>query len=144
MGRPSSRHGLTAAKAHIRLRGFVALDRRTVGARAMLAFRDELVAALGGDADLSPQRKKLVDLAVRAAAYLDHIDAFLAAQESVITRRTRQPAVVPVLLQRQAIADHLLKVLAQLGLERRPRPVPSLQEYVTGKYAGHAERPGQR
>jgi hypothetical protein len=97
MGRPYSRHGLTAAKARIRLHGFAELDRRTVGARAMLAFRDELVSALGGDADLSPQRRKLVDLAVRAAAYLDHIDAFLAAQESVITRHTRQPAVVPVL-----------------------------------------------
>jgi hypothetical protein len=49
-----SRHGLTAAKARIRLRGFAALDRRTVGARAMLTFRDELVSAWGRA--LSPQR----------------------------------------------------------------------------------------
>jgi hypothetical protein len=48
-----------------------------------LAFRDEVVATLEGEADLSPQRKNLVDLAVRAAEYLDHIDAFPAAQESV-------------------------------------------------------------
>jgi hypothetical protein len=50
-----------------------------VGARAMLASRDQPVAALGGDADLSTQRKKLVDLAARAAAHLHYIDAFLAA-----------------------------------------------------------------
>jgi hypothetical protein len=52
--------------------------------------------------------------------------------------------VVPVLLQRQAIADHFLKVLAQVGFERRPQRVPSLEEYVARKYAGNAERQGER
>ena len=42
--------------------GLAAIDMRTVAAREMLAFRGELVAALGGDAELSPQRRKLVDL----------------------------------------------------------------------------------
>lgn len=60
--RAYSRHGLHAVKARIALRGLAAIDMCTVAAREMLAFRGELVAALGGDAELSPQRRKLVDL----------------------------------------------------------------------------------
>jgi hypothetical protein len=60
--RPYSRTGLNALKTRVKLRGFGAIDRRTVGARLALAFKSDLVAALGGEADLSPQRRKLVDL----------------------------------------------------------------------------------
>ncbi len=76
-------------KARIALRGLAAIDMRTVAAREMLAFRGELVAALGGDAELSPQRRKLVDLTARAVLYLDHLDAWLAAQQTLINRRSR-------------------------------------------------------
>jgi hypothetical protein len=89
--RPYSRHGLNAAMARISLRSFKAIDRRTVAARGMLAFRDELVSALGGEGALSPQRRKLVDLAARASLYLDHLDAWLGGQRSLI----RQRAVAP-------------------------------------------------
>ena len=37
----------------VRLRGFRAVDGRTMAAREALAFRDELIAALGGEADLA-------------------------------------------------------------------------------------------
>ncbi len=114
--RAYSRHGLNAVKARIALRGLAAIDMRTVAAREMLAFRGELVAALGGDAELSPQRRKLVDLAARAVLYLDHLDAWLAAQQTLINRRSR--SVLPVLLQRQTLADHLAKLLDRLGLDR--------------------------
>src|SRR5215510_1838284 len=107
--RPYSRHGLNAVKARVRLRGLAAIDVRTVAAREMLAFRDELVAALGGDTGLSPQRRKLVDLAARASLYLDHLDAWLAGQQTLVSRRSR--SVLPVLLQRQSIADHLARLL---------------------------------
>jgi len=118
MSRPRaySRHGLNAVKARIALRGLAAIDMRTVAAREMLAFRGELVAALGGDAELSPQRRKLVDLTARAVLYLDHLDAWLAAQQTLINRRSR--SVLPVLLQRQTLADHVAKLLDRLGLDR--------------------------
>jgi hypothetical protein len=35
--------------ARISLRGYKAIDRRTVAAREILAFRDQIVAALGGE-----------------------------------------------------------------------------------------------
>jgi len=61
----------------VKLAGFSAIDRRTAAARATLAFKHELIAALGGEADLSPQRRKLIDMAARAALLLDHVDAWL-------------------------------------------------------------------
>ena len=65
--RPYTRHGLTAPMVRIKLAGFSAIDRRTAAARATLAFKHELIAALGGEADLSPQRRKLIDMAARAS-----------------------------------------------------------------------------
>jgi hypothetical protein len=40
---------------------------RTVDARVALAFQDDLVAALGGEAGLSPQRRKPVEMAARSS-----------------------------------------------------------------------------
>jgi len=130
--RANSRHGLNAVKTRVALRGMAAIDMRTVAAREMLAFRNELVAALGGDTELSPQRRKLVDLASRAALYLDHLDAWLAEQHSLINRRSR--SVLPVLLQRQTLADHLARLLDKLGLDRVPQKVSDLASYVERRY----------
>jgi hypothetical protein len=47
-------HGLTAPMVRVKLRGFRAIDRRTTAGREALAFRSDLIAALGGEADLRP------------------------------------------------------------------------------------------
>lgn len=122
--RADSRHGLNAAKTRVALRGLAAIDMRTVAAREMLAFRDELIAALGGDTEVSPQQRKLVDLAARASLYLDHLDAWLAGQQTLVNRRSR--SVLPVLLQRQSIAEHLARLLDRLGLDRAIAKAPTL------------------
>jgi hypothetical protein len=100
----------------IKLAGWKAIDRRTAAARTTLAFRSELVAALGGEADLSPQRRKLVDMAARASLLLDHADAWLFQQRSLVNARTK--SLLPVLIQRQALAEHLGRLLDKLGLDR--------------------------
>ncbi len=119
-----SRHGLNSVKTRVQLRGLAAIDMRTVAAREMLAFRDELIAALGGDTEVSPQQRKLVDLAARASLYLDHLDAWLAGQQTLVNRRSR--SVLPVLLQRQSIAEHLARLLDRLGLDRALAKAPTL------------------
>jgi hypothetical protein len=101
---------------------------RTVAAREMLAFRDELVAARGGDAKLSPQQRKLIDLAARTSLYLDHLDAWLTEQKTLINRRSR--SVLPVLLQRQTLAEHLARLLDKLGLDRVPQKAESAGQVV--------------
>ena len=130
--RRASRHGLNAAKTRVALRGWAAIDMRTAAAQEMVSFRAELTAALGGEGELSPQRKKLIDLAARASLYLDHVDSWLAAQETFINRRAR--SVFPVLLQRQALADHVARILDKLGLDRQRRQAPSLDQYLVQKY----------
>jgi hypothetical protein len=137
--RTYSRHGLNAAMARINLRGFQAIDRRTAAARASLAFKAELVSALGGEADLSPQRRRLIDMAVRAALLLDHIDAWLFEQRSLVNLRTR--SMLPVLQQRQALADHLARLLDRLGLERVPNRVQSLEEIAAELVQQEQHRP---
>ena len=75
--RSYTRHGLNAPMARIKLRGFGAIDRRTAAAREHLALKSELANAVGGEADLTPQVRKLIDLVARASLLLDHIDAWL-------------------------------------------------------------------
>jgi hypothetical protein len=113
--------------ARIKLRGFGAIDRRTAAARETLAFKHELIAALGGEAQLNPQRRKLIDMVARASLLLDHVDAWLFQQRSLVNARAK--TLLPVLVQRQALADHLAKLLDKLGLERA-RPPLSLTDAI--------------
>jgi hypothetical protein len=83
-------------------------------ARETLAYRTEHIAALGGEAQLSPRRRKLVEMAVRGA--LPDYDAWLVGQPSLVSARTR--ALLPVLQQPQALTDRLARLLDRLGLDR--------------------------
>jgi hypothetical protein len=131
MPRAYTRHGLHAKKARISLRGFGKFDLRTAGARVMRRRLEELTADLGGD--LSTQRRMLVEDAVRTKAQLDHVDAHIVALPSLVTPG-RRPTVLPIVVQRTVLADHLVKVLDKLGLERVPKKVLGLHEYVAEKY----------
>ena len=110
--RAYTRHGLTAPMVRVKLAGFSAIDRRTAAAREQLALRRELANALGGEADLTPQRRKLIDMAARASLLLDHVDAWLFQQRSLVNARAK--TLLPILVQRQALADHLTRLLDKL------------------------------
>jgi hypothetical protein len=120
--------GLRAALTAIKLRGFAGIDRRTVAAQSLLRWRGELIRDLGGIEGISAQRMALVELATRTRALLDHADAYLLAQPSIINRRRK--ALLPIVQQRQQLADSLARLLGQLGLERVPKPIKSLQEHI--------------
>jgi hypothetical protein len=94
----------------------------------MVDFRRELAAALGGEAALSPQRRRLVDMTARAALYVDHLDAWLVGQRSLVNARTR--SLLPALVQRQALADHLARLLDRLGLDRVPQRTETLGDVL--------------
>jgi len=66
---------------------------------------------------MSAQQLAIVDLAGKQKILLDSIDTWLFTQPSLVNSRKR--SVIPVVLQRQALADSLVRYLAQLGLERR-------------------------
>jgi hypothetical protein len=127
-----SRHGLVALKARVKVRGLHAIDMRTAAAQGLIAWRSELVNALGGEGQVTPQRLALIDMAVRTRLFIDHVDSFLMEQSSLVNRRRK--SVLPVLRERQSLCDSLAKLLSQLGLDRVAKEVPSLQEYLAENY----------
>jgi hypothetical protein len=150
--RSYTRHGLNAPMARIKLAGFSAIDRRTAAAREHLALRRELANSLGGEAHLPPQQRKRIDLAARASLLLDHVDAWIFQQPRLVNARAK--TLLPVLVQRQAIADHLTRLLDKLGLDRVSQKVgptsavvilpdngrdPLLRRTTNGQHPAHPE-----
>jgi hypothetical protein len=70
---------------------------------------------------------------------LDSIDACLLVQPSLVNMRKR--ALLPVVKERQQLADALARYMAMLGLERRARPVPDLHQYLREREAAAAQDP---
>ena len=94
------------------------------------------MADLGREAAVTAQQRALVEVVTRTKLYVDHLDAYLMQQRSLINKKK---TALPVLLQRQALADGLAKHLSLLGLERHSRPVPSLDEYLSSAYGSRGE-----
>ena len=126
-----SRHGLNALKARVKVRGLQAIDRRTAAARALIAWREELVSDLGGEETISAQQRALVDLATRTRLYVESLDGWLLGQRSLVNARKR--SVHPVLRERTQLADALARYLTALGLERRSVDVVDLETYLSSK-----------
>lgn len=110
------KHGLTTLKRAVNGIGSRArlIDRRTVTGRALAKWRADLISDLGGD--VSTQQSALVDLAVKSKLLLDSIDAWLLTQRSLVNAKRK---TVPILMQRQQLADGLARYLQALGLHRR-------------------------
>ena len=135
--RRRSRHGLNAVMARVKVRGLQAIDGRTVAARGLLEWRTGLLEDLGGEAAVSAQQRALLEMAVRSRLYIDHADAFLMEQRSLINGRRR--SLIPLVKERQALVDSLARLLGQLGLERRQRPSKSLADYIAENYGNGSQ-----
>jgi hypothetical protein len=129
--REYSKHGLTVLKRAVNTIGNRLIDRRTVTGKALARWRADLVGDLGGADAISTQQHALVDLAVKSKLLLDSIDAWLLTRPSLINARKR--SLIPVLLQRQTLADGLARYLAQLGLERRQKDDGDVPPWGTGE-----------
>lgn len=112
--RKYSKHGLTTLKHAVNSIGNRLIDRRTMTGRALAQWRSDLIADLGGE--VSAQQSALIDLAVKSKLLLDSIDAWLLTQRSLINHRRK--AVLPVVRERQALADGLARYLSMLGLQK--------------------------
>lgn len=129
--RAYSRHGLNALKARVKVRGLQAIDRRTAAARALLAWRAELIADLGGEDAISTQQRTVVELAATTKLYVDSLDAWIMEHGNLMNARKR--AVLPVVKDRMQLADALVRYLTALGLQRRTKQVPDLGSYLAEK-----------
>jgi hypothetical protein len=137
--RTYSKHGLTTLKKAVRVLGGRAIDKRTAIGRALEDWRHSLLDDLGGIEHTSTQQRQLVDIAVKTKLLLDSVDAWVLQQSSLVVYRKR--ALLPVVLQRQSMAESLARLMTQLGLEKRAKPMQSLDEYVKQRYGNHASVP---
>ena len=124
--RSYSRTGLNALKARVKVKALASIDKRTLAAKSLLSWRDELLVDLGGAERVSSQQRALVEMATRTRLYIEHLDFFLMDQDSLVNKRRK--CVLPVLRERQQLVDSLARILCQLGLERKAKPVPALTE----------------
>jgi hypothetical protein len=82
---------------------------------------------------VSTQQAAVINLAVKTRLLLDSIDAWLLVQPSLVNARKR--ALLPVVKERQSLADALARYMGQLGLERRAKPVADLATYLAARTA---------
>ena len=115
--RNHQRHGLVSMKNALIRSKQVRLDMRFRTGKALVRWRLELVQDLGGEDAISTQQAALIELAVRSKLMLDTIDNWILSQDSLVNKSKR--AVLPVVIQRQQLADGLARYLSMLGLERR-------------------------
>jgi hypothetical protein len=122
-----TRLGLRALKAKIQLRGLDTINKQTFAGRLLFEWRQELITALGGEEQVTPQIRALIDLACQSKAIVDHVTAFIMEQESLVIKRRK--AVIPVVMQRAQLAAQLEKTLTTLGLQRIAKQSESLAQY---------------
>ena len=137
--RYAEKHGLLTLKRNVLALGKRAIDGRSAVAKALKRWRLELINDLGGRENLSTQQHQIIDLAVTQKFLLDSIDAWLLTQETLITGKKKAPALKPVVLQRQTLANALAQYLSELGLERRHK-TKTLQE-ILNEQPNHNDQP---
>lgn len=122
-----TRLGLKAMKTKIQLRGLDTINKQTFAGRLLFEWRTGLTDALGGESNVTPQQKCLIDLACQSKAICDHVTAFIMEQESLVIKKRK--TVIPIVLQRAQLAAQLEKTLTTLGLNRVAKQLESLAEY---------------
>jgi hypothetical protein len=138
----SKRHGLTRLKAAVHGLGGRVIDRRTTLGKTLAEWRQELIQDLGGPDTVSTQARAIVDLAVRTKLLLDSVDAWLLTQPSLVNKRAR--ALLPVVRERQQLADSLARYLTMLGLERRQRTLSFAQAIEAAPDLASVDDPARR
>src|SRR5207245_4150869 len=101
----------------------------------MRRVRQDLTDQLGGD--VSPAQAILIEEAAKTALIVKATGDYILRQADGLVR---DGELLPVVVQREALVGSLTRMLTTLGLERRRRPVPSLEEYIARKDAEQAEQ----
>jgi hypothetical protein len=118
-------HGLYSMKKALMRLGSKALDRRFTVGKALAKWRADISQDIGGDP--STQQVAIIDLAVKSKLLLDSIDAWLLTQPSLVNARKK--SLLPVVSQRQQLADGFMRCLVRLELERKTKQL-TLQELL--------------
>jgi hypothetical protein len=133
--------GVGGLLSRIKAEGMEAVDRRSAGYRAAQEWRRSLANDLGGEENLSAQKRTVLELALRSKLMIDSIDVFLLSQESLVNKRRK--VLYSVVRERQSLVNSLVNMLATLGLERQEKRVESLPEFLA-KYDAEKEHEHHR
>jgi hypothetical protein len=123
--RPYRKSGVYTLRNAVQTLGNRALpSTRTALGRELQAWRAALLDDLGGENQISTQRRALVDMAVRTKLQVDSVDAYLFTLPSLVDKRHR--CMWPVVRERQSLVNQLQSILRDLGLERRVKDAGDL------------------
>jgi hypothetical protein len=125
-------HGLCSAKRALKDLSPLEFDRRLAVVRAVIEWKARIRADLGGD--LSTAEETLLEQASRQLLLIDSVDSWIfdpKAHRSLVNARKR--SIAPVLAQRQALVDSLVRLLQLLGLKRQAETDRWMEE-VRAKY----------
>ena len=121
------KHGLHSLQAAIREVGAQPLDGRSAISRALQQYKAELIEDLG--ADLTTAQMTLVDLAAQKKLMLDTAMAWIAQNLPVVVSEG-DVRFVSLVREAELISMNLARILGQLGIQRRTKPVGTLAEYL--------------
>lgn len=125
----STTHGLGTLKKAVKQLGAKVLDGRCRLAKELENERHELTQALGGESEVSPQERAIIQMIAQK-----RIRRRIAAQwallnpDKLFDRRKRSFA--PLALQLEQLEESEARLLEKLGLKRRAKQLPSLAEYL--------------
>jgi hypothetical protein len=128
----------------VKVLGSRTIDQRTKVGKALAAYRDDLIADLGGSENLSRQEHLLVEEAIITTLLLSSVNAWLLTQKTLVSKKTR--GVIAAVRDRNSLVLALKGLLESLGLKRRVKPISTLADIVA-EYAAkekQAEPPAEQ
>ena len=133
--RQNLKSGVYRLKAEIKRQASRRLDRRRTLDRAVLDWEECVVADLGGRENLTTLQLGILRALAWDRLFLDSA-AVMLAEMRLVNKRDRK--FYTVVMQRAQLEDSFARRAAQLGLERRAKPVVALSEYLE-KYRDNRE-----
>ncbi len=135
-------HGLGTLKRAVKELGQRAIDGRTALAKELGEERRELITALGGEGQVSPQELAIIDMIAQK-----RVRRRIAEQWALLNRDRlfdrRKKKMAPIALELEQMEEAEVRMLKELGLKRRAKPVKNLAEILLAPAAtGSAEATG--
>ncbi len=123
--RTYQKHGLTPVIKAVQGFDPKALDGRTALAKELIQERNGLIAALGGPEEVSPQELAIIDMIAQKRVRRRVASQWaLLNRDKLFDRRKRKMA--PIALELEQMEEAEVRLLKELGLKRRAKPVVSL------------------
>ena len=136
--RAYTKHGLTPLIKAVQAAGTGVIDRRTGVWRQLSAWRAGVIEDRGGIENLSTLELDAIDQLGKLKLIVDSAVEVVLTLPTIYNKRNR--SLLPVALQTMNAINSYLKAATALGLERRSKPVPSLDEYLASSYTPTAAR----